>query len=301
MPTRKATGLEGVLPVDKPAGMTSHDVVAAVRRASGERRIGHAGTLDPLATGLLVLLIGPYTRLEPYLSKSVKRYRAVVRFGVATDTDDAEGNVVEESPVPDDIFDEGFADEQVAALVGVHEQVPPVYSAIKRGGVTAHRAARAGAPIALEPRPIEIFEARLLRLLPEERSWEIDLAVSAGTYVRAIARDLGRSLGTCAHLAALTRTASGNLSLDDAHPLDECVTAASEGRLADLFVDPFRALGLPIVDADAPAVLAGRQLPAPPGSEPLYAVRAEGRLAAVYRREATRLAPQAVFPKAGSR
>lgn len=299
MGPRVATGLEGVLPVDKPSGMTSHDVVAALRRATGERRIGHAGTLDPAATGLLVVLVGPYTRLEPYLSASQKRYLATVRFGAATDTDDADGEVVAEAPVPDLVSDELAARETVAALVGVHEQVPPAFSAIKREGVAAHRAARAGSPLALEPRPVRIFEARLLAVRPEAAEWDLELTVSAGTYVRAIARDLGHALGTVAHLAALRRTASGRISLQQAHPLAACIDAATAGLLDALFVDPFEALGLPVVEADAAWVSNGRILPAPAEAVDLVAIRAGGRLAAVYRRSGTRLVPAAVFPKGG--
>ncbi|MCX8006752.1 MAG: tRNA pseudouridine(55) synthase TruB [Coriobacteriia bacterium] len=300
MRQRVATGIEGVLPVDKPAGPTSHDVVAAIRRATGERRVGHAGTLDPAATGLLVVLVGPYTRLEPYLAKTSKRYLATIRFGTATDTDDADGEVIAEAPVPDDILDPDQAREAVASLVGPHEQVPPSYSAIKRDGVVAHRAARSGRPIVLEPRRIEVFEARLLSVDRDRLSWELELAVSAGTYVRALARDLGCTLGTCAHLAALRRTASGHLSISDAHPLDECLAVARSGEIARLFADPFDALGLPVVDADATQVAAGRAIAAPAGTEGLVAIRADGRLAAVYRRAGDQLVPQAVFPKGSS-
>lgn len=299
MAPRVATGMEGVLPVDKPSGMTSHDVVAALRRATGERRIGHAGTLDPSATGLLVVLIGPYTRLEPYLSKSQKRYLATVRFGTATDTDDADGAVVAEAPVPDIVSDEQAAHETVAGLVGVHEQVPPAFSAIKRDGIAAHRAARAGAPLALEPRTVQIFEARLVALRPEKAEWDLELTVSAGTYIRAIARDLGRSLGTVAHLAALRRTASGRIGVEHARPLSECVHAAAAGALERLFIDPFDALGLPIVEADARWVANGRALPASDDAGSLVAVRADGRLAALYRRTGARLVPEAVFPRRG--
>ncbi|MDI6711834.1 MAG: tRNA pseudouridine(55) synthase TruB [Anaerosomatales bacterium] len=299
MAARVATGLEGVLPVDKPSGMTSHDVVAALRRATGERRIGHAGTLDPSATGLLVVLIGPYTRLEPYLSKSQKRYFATVRFGAATDTDDAEGAVVAEAPVPGLVSDEQAARETVAGLIGVHEQVPPAYSAIKRHGVAAHRAARCGSPLALDPRQVRILEAQLLAVRPDEAEWDLSLTVSAGTYVRAIARDLGRMLGTAAHLAALRRTASGRIGLEQAHPLSECLEAAAAGSIDRLFTDPFEALGLPVVEAEAAWVSSGRALPAPADAADLVAVRADGRLAALYRRSGARLAPVAVFPKGG--
>ena len=219
---RGATDLSGILAIDKPAGMTSHDVVDRVRRVTGERRVGHAGTLDPMATGLLVVLVGPATRLAPYLTAAEKTYDARIVFGAETDTDDAEGRVTATAPVPDEVGDPFFAAGTVASLVGTHEQVPPAFSAIKRGGVTAYEAARKGEALELEPRTIEVDRRRLLGVeCVGEYAWDVEFAVSKGTYIRALARDLGRALDTAAHLGALRRTRSGTLALAQAHTLEE--------------------------------------------------------------------------------
>lgn len=242
---RGATGLSGILLIDKPAGMTSHDVVAMVRRSTGERRIGHAGTLDPAATGVLVVLVGPATRLTPFLIGTEKSYVARIAFGTQTDTDDADGESVRVAPVPPILGDPAYATAAIADLVGTHDQLPPSYSAIKRGGVSAHRAAREGTPLALEPRHIEVLAAHHLAVVRDPGvCWDASFTVSKGTYLRSIARDLGNALGTAAHLAALRRTASGRLALENAHSLDEVVDAGPD--CAGLFTDPVGALGLPV-------------------------------------------------------
>ncbi len=243
---RGASGLSGILLVDKPSGMTSHDVVNRVRRAAGEKRVGHAGTLDPMATGLLVVLVGPATRLAPYLSAADKVYEARIVFGSETDTDDAQGTCTREAPVPADLLDTQFAESRVTALLGTREQVPPAYSAIKRDGVTAYAAARSGGPLELEARTIEVRTARLDKVLAGPPvSWDALLSVSKGTYIRAIARDLGRELGTAAHLGALRRIESGGLKVSDAVSLDEIAAAGERGELPALFVDPVAALPMP--------------------------------------------------------
>lgn len=300
---RGATGIAGILVIDKPAGMTSHDVVSAIRRSTGEGRVGHAGTLDPAATGVLVVLIGPATRLAPFLSASQKSYEALVAFGVQTDTDDADGAVIRSLPVPGRLRDRHAAASAVRDLVGRHAQLPPAYSAVKRNGVVAHRAARAGEPLALEPRPIEVFEARLEDLEHGTHPvWRLALTVSKGTYIRSIARDLGERSGTVAHLAGLRRTRSGVLGLADAHPLDEVVAAGAE--LAESFVDPVAALALPVrrvLPGELPRVQAGAPI-APdlqsdgrPGD--LVSVADDQRLHAVYRvtEDARALAPVVVL------
>ncbi len=209
---RGATGLSGILLVDKPEGMTSHDVVAIVRRATGEGRVGHAGTLDPAATGLLVVLVGPATRLEPYLSSATKSYEATIAFGAATDTDDADGAVIATSPVPTEVGDPVYARALLARLLGDSEQMPPTYSAIKTAGEVAHRVARAGGEVVVRPRAIRVDEARLLDVDPETESWRVAFTVSKGTYIRALARDVGLAADTHAHLSGLTRTNSGRAS-----------------------------------------------------------------------------------------
>ncbi len=299
MKRRGATTLAGVLLVDKPAGMTSHDVVAIVRRETGEGRVGHAGTLDPMATGLLVVLVGPLTRLEPFLSSARKSYLARIALGAETDTDDAEGAIVRTAPVPDAVRDPGYARAALAATLGTSSQVPPAYSAIKVGGRVAHRAARAGEEMVLQPRPIEVYTADLTGIDPSGASWDVAYEVSKGTYVRALARDLGRACGTAAHLAALRRTSSGPLDLTGAHSLDEIARAASDGVITRLFADPIAALGLPALEADAALLADGRSVASDDALEleedALLAVTTGGVLAGVYRARAGRLVPCVVL------
>ena len=300
--SRGATGLSGILAIDKPAGVTSHDVVDAVRRATGERRIGHAGTLDPMATGLLVVLVGPATRLADYLTAAEKSYQARIVFGTETDTDDAEGRITLTAAVPEEVADPFFAAGTVASLVGFHEQVPPAFSAIKQGGKTAYRAARAGNALELAPRPIQVQGARLMGVSVEpEAAWDVELTVSKGTYVRAIARDLGRALGTAAHLGALRRVRSGALGIDGSHSLD-AITSTDD--IAALFADPLLALALPVVEttaAEKSRVASGAALPVGPDWDAVpegtpVAVADRDSLLAVYKRAGQRLVPAAVIP-----
>ena len=205
---------DGVLLVDKPAGMTSHDVVAIVRRASGERRIGHAGTLDPFATGLLVLLLGRATRLLPYLAGDPKVYEATVRFGHETTTDDATGQPTNHASQPH----LSVVEKSILELTGLLTQVPPAYSAKQIAGRRAYDAARAGAPLDLPAAPVTVYGWMV-------GSWDgttlhATIRCSGGTYIRALARDLGRACGSAAHLSALRRTASGPFVVADAVTLD---------------------------------------------------------------------------------
>ena len=240
---RGATDWCLIVGIDKPSGMTSHDVVNRVRRIFGERRVGHTGTLDPLASGVLPVCIGPATRLDNYLTGHDKSYVVSVIFGAATDTDDCDGEVIRTGEVPEEVFDPFFASTFVASLVGKSKQLPPVYSAIKVGGQKACDAARRGRVINLEPRDIEVYAAELLGIGGADgvgpACWDIALTVSKGTYIRALARDIGNALGCPAHVGALRRTAAGAVSLDDCVSLD---TLADIGARAAL--DPVRALGL---------------------------------------------------------
>ncbi|MCL2756463.1 MAG: tRNA pseudouridine(55) synthase TruB [Coriobacteriia bacterium] len=272
---RGATGLSGIIAVDKPAGLTSHDIVNRIRRITRERRVGHCGTLDPFATGLLMVCIGPATRLADYLMGARKRYVARISFGVLTDTDDCEGAVVEVCPLDGELFDKlssfEFAQGFLAGLVGRHEQIPPSYSAIQRDGVRSYDAARRGDILTLKARPIEVYAAELLGILAQGDetplqadatlglTWDVAFEVSKGTYIRALARDIAGQLGTCGHLAALRRTSSGQIGLADAYTLE-----AIEARGVEAcFLDPVCALGLPtyVLDAQQRAdVLNGRPL-----------------------------------------
>jgi len=241
---RGATALSGVLLVDKPAGISSHGVIARLRRLTGEGRIGHAGTLDPEATGLLVVLFGPATKLSETLHGADKRYEATIRFGAQTTTDDREGEVIARSDVSSELFDPARAQALLDTFIGVQEQQPPQFSAIKVGGVKAYEAARKGRELEVAPRQIEVFEARLLACDPATQTWTVDFCVSKGTYIRALARDIGRAAGTHAYLSGLRRTQSGTLRLDNAHALEEIeqyLHAADAGgdplALADLFCE----------------------------------------------------------------
>lgn len=226
--------MDGVLILHKPAGMTSHDVVACLRRITGEKSIGHLGTLDPMATGVLPLVLGRFTRLSQFYNDSDKRYRGVIRFGCATDTYDAEGSPVgPEQPVNFSI------DELRAAAreyVGEIEQLPPPFSAKKIAGVPAYRLARKGQPVELKPRQVEIKEFEIISWDGRQagfQSW-----VSSGTYLRSLAHDLGQKMKTGAHLAELERTAVREFTLEEAHTLEAVEQAMKAGTLDALFLHP---------------------------------------------------------------
>jgi tRNA pseudouridine55 synthase len=206
--------ISGVLVVDKPVGLTSHDVVQIIRKGTNIRRAGHTGTLDPRASGVLVILIGPAVRLSEYVSASDKRYQAVVSLGTSTDTYDSEGRVLNRLPVT--ISEQQF-EAALQKFVGEIEQVPPPYSAIKVKGRKAYEMAREGEEVDLQPRTIHVYTLDLLEWAPPEAV--IDVYCSSGTYVRSLAHDLGVELGCGAHLVGLRRTKSGRFTLRDAVPL----------------------------------------------------------------------------------
>ncbi|MCA0376117.1 MAG: tRNA pseudouridine(55) synthase TruB [Gemmatimonadetes bacterium] len=213
--------LSGLLLVDKPAGISSHDVVSVVRRAARTRRVGHAGTLDPFATGLLVLAVGPSTRLLPYLDAEPKVYDARIVFGVATDTDDATGAAVASAALPDaTCFEDRASPQRLAAeasLTGPIAQVPPAYSAKHVDGQRAYALARRGTDVALPPVMVTVHGWQWRG--GGANHLDTRITCSGGTYVRALARDLGRALGSVAHCGALRRIASGRASVDGAVPL----------------------------------------------------------------------------------
>jgi len=229
--------MEGLLLVDKPAGLTSHDVVARVRRWSGERRVGHAGTLDPAATGLLVLLLGRATRLAQYLTHTAKRYQALIHLGVSTSTDDAEGEVLATAPVQ---FELETLQAAVASFLGEQLQVPPAYAAIKVKGEPLYRRARRGETVIPEPRRVHFYALELLDWTPPYLRLEV--TCSAGTYIRSLARDLGQRLGCGGHLRELRRLASGSFTLEDSLSLEQVQALAEAGKLAEALLPPTAAL-----------------------------------------------------------
>lgn len=259
--------VSGVLVVDKPVGLTSHDVVQIIRRGTGIRRAGHTGTLDPRASGVLVILVGPAVRLSEYVSASDKRYQATIRLGSSTDTYDSEGMVTNSSPVGD-ISEEQF-DQVLQQFIGEMEQVPPPYSAIKVKGRKAYEMAREGEEVDLEPRIINVFSLEVLEWAPPEAV--IDVYCSSGTYVRSLANDLGRALGTGAHLVGLRRTKSGRFTLRDAVPLRRLQEAFDAGNWYKYLIPAAEALAdWPMVELDADQmelVRHGHRVPADPGQK----------------------------------
>ena len=208
--------LEGVLLVDKPTAHTSHDVVARLRRKLNMRKIGHAGTLDPMATGLLIMLIGKATRISQYLISLDKEYEGTIQLGQTTDSQDADGEVVETRPVPP--LTEAEARAMMQSFLGDQYQMPPMYSAIKIDGVPLYKSARKGEDIVREPRFIRVMSFDLTRFAPPQLDFR--LRSSKGTYVRTIAHDLGQKLGCGAHLSALRRTATDRFNISQALTLD---------------------------------------------------------------------------------
>ena len=217
--------LSGILNIDKPRGWTSHDVVAKVRRLTGQRRVGHAGTLDPLATDVLLVCLGQATRVAEYLMASQKRYRATLRLGVSTDTYDAEGRVTRDVGPVDVSLQE--IEAALSTFVGEIEQVPPMYSALKRGGQPLYKLARRGETVERRPRRVTIETLEIVDWAPPELRLEI--VCSPGTYIRSLAHDLGERLGCGAHVTALTRLASGRFTLADAVSLETLAKAVAAG------------------------------------------------------------------------
>jgi tRNA pseudouridine55 synthase len=212
MSNKSSSGAEGLLNLDKPLGLTSHDVVARVRRLTRVARVGHAGTLDPQATGVLLLGLGKGTKLTQFLHECRKTYRALLKLGVRTDTHDTAGQTIAIRPV------DGVSEEQTRAVLanfeGTIEQVPPMHSAVKWQGQRLYTLARQGIEVDRQPRPVQIFRIVLLAWTPDTLSLEVEC--SAGTYIRVLADDIGQRLGCGAHLAALVRTAIGPFTLSEA-------------------------------------------------------------------------------------
>ncbi len=255
--------MNGALIIDKPAGMTSHDVVARVRRIIGERRVGHTGTLDPFATGVLVVLVGRATRLAQFLSGAEKEYEAAIRFGYATDTGDVTGARVDEEIHIKTQRPQSFGKEEIetamASLCGEIEQIPPMYSAKKVGGRKLYEFARRGEEVERQPVRVTIREFELLSRdgeIPkgnEDGSVDVRVRVvcSAGTYVRVLAEDLGKKLGVGAHLAELRRTRAGRFKVEAAITLDQLAEQLSSDSLATVLISPNEAVShLPSIELD---------------------------------------------------
>lgn len=290
--------VSGVLVIDKPIGLTSHDVVQIIRRGTGIRRAGHTGTLDPRASGVLVVLLGPAVRLSEYVSASDKRYQSTIRLGSSTDTYDAEGVVTSESSSIH-VTEEKF-DEILQTYVGEIEQVPPPYSAVKVKGRKAYEMARKGEQVELKPRKIQVYSLDILEWDPPEVV--VDAYCSSGTYIRSLANDLGEALGTGAYLIGLRRTKSGRFTLREAVPLRRLKEAFQAGDWYQFLIPASDALGdWPMVELDADQVdlvRHGHRIPAEPEAEGWSrGVSQQGDLVALleYNDESDEWQPRKVF------
>ena len=227
--------LNGALVIDKPAGMTSHDVVACVRRIFRESSVGHLGTLDPMATGVLPVVLGRFTRLSQFYGDSIKGYEGEIRFGFATDTYDAEGEAITVEKSTAHLTLQAIL-EVSRRFLGPQMQIPPAYSAKKVKGVPAYKHARKNQPVDLQPAPVEIFEFEILDYADGRARFRA--LVSSGTYIRSLAYDLGNQLGTGAHLSSLRRSRAGEFSAADAHTFDQ-LEQMGDARL-ETFIHPRR-------------------------------------------------------------
>jgi tRNA pseudouridine55 synthase len=326
-----AASVSGLVIVDKPGGMTSHDVVARVRRLAGTRKVGHAGTLDPMATGVLVVGVEKATRLLGYLTLTEKEYSATIRLGQTTSTDDAEGEITA-TATAEGVTVEAI-DKAVAGLTGEILQIPPAVSAIKVGGQRAYKLSRAGAAPDLAARPVTVYEFNLTGIRRVEGATETDglldldaiVRCSSGTYIRALARDLGAALGTGGHLARLRRTRVGGYRAEDARTLEQLAehfevlplaqAAAAAFPRRDLSTDEANRLAhgghlapatptapAPVNDASATAMLAtavpAKDVPAkdvPAKDVPTAAFAPDGTLIALVTEESGQARPLVVF------
>lgn len=289
---------DGLVVVDKPSGWTSHDVVARMRRCFGQRRVGHAGTLDPDATGVLLVGLGRVTRLLRFLQEAGKEYRARVVFGVATDTLDASGAVLERAEMP---LTREQLDAALPAFTGSIEQVPPMVSALKVGGRKLYELARAGEEIERTARGVRIDDLVVENFSPGAYpEATLRIACSSGTYVRSLAADLGTALGGCAHLGQLRRLRVGTFGLDEAHTIE--AIEADPDRVVLPPVDAVRALESIVVDGEQEravahgATFAARALlPSDAGDGPFAVVDDDRRLLAIYERRGGGVKPSVVL------
>jgi tRNA pseudouridine55 synthase len=283
----------GLVIVDKPGGMTSHDVVARVRRLAGTRKVGHAGTLDPMATGVLVVGVEKATRLLGYLTLTEKEYAATIRLGQSTSTDDAEGEITSKAPTAT-VTEEAIA-KAIQTLTGEIEQVPPAVSAIKVGGQRAYKLTRAGGAPELKGRPVTVYEFTVTGIRPGQDTIDLDATVrcSSGTYIRSLARDLGAALGTGGHLTRLRRTRVGGYRAEDARTLDQLAERFEVLPLARAAAAAFPRRDL--TEDEAGRLAHGGRL-TPAGTEgPTAAFAPDGTLIALVTEESGQTRPLAVF------
>jgi tRNA pseudouridine55 synthase len=288
----------GLLLVDKASGLTSHDVVAQVRKILNERRVGHAGTLDPMATGLLVLAVGPSTRLLRFAQSEVKRYRGTVQLGVATDSLDADGTPTERRAVPSISHD--VMNAAAGAMLGVQQQIPPMVSAVKVGGRRLHQLARQGVEVEREARDVTIHSFALVAT-DDPSVWSFDVECSVGTYVRVLLSDLTSALGTVGHLSSLRRTRSGDFHVEDALSVEQLSEVVAGGgsalRAPVTFVEKLEHV---VLDEDVERKIRLGQrvtLVDPLVTDEIAALNGTGQLVAILRRRDETWQPEVVLPE----
>jgi tRNA pseudouridine55 synthase len=284
----------GLVVIDKPGGMTSHDVVGKVRRLAGTRKVGHAGTLDPMATGVLLLGVNRATRLLGHLMLTEKAYDAVLRLGASTTTDDAEGETTATASAAH--LDEAEIRTAIARFVGDIEQVPSSVSAVKVDGRRAYARVRSGETVELAPRPVTVHAIDVQEISRSEAVVDVTVAVrcSSGTYIRALARDVGAALGVGGHLTALRRTAVGPFSLDDAHTLEELGQHFTMLSMTEVATRCFPSYHLDAVGERD--VRVGRKLATDLGAPgPVAVLSPAGEFLALYEQRGDSAAPMAVF------
>jgi tRNA pseudouridine55 synthase len=277
----------GLLLVDKPTGITSHDAVSRVRRALGIRKVGHAGTLDPMATGLLVIGVGRATRLLRFLGESPKLYEGTGVLGVETETLDADGAIVRESPVT---VTEGELRTAIASFVGDIEQTPPAYSAVKVGGERSYRAARRGEAVDAPPRRVHVYAFNLRRFDPPR--FDFRVRCSGGTYVRSLVADVGRSLGCGAHLGVLRRTAIGPFGVEDARSPED------PGPLLPMDAAVRHLAAVTLHEEEARVASHGSILGPAGIAGPYRVLSADGTLIGIYRDDGTKAVPEVILAPA---
>jgi tRNA pseudouridine55 synthase len=292
--TQRPAPISGLIIVDKPADWTSHDVVARMRRIAGTRKVGHAGTLDPMATGVLVVGVEKATRLLGHLALTRKGYDGTIRLGQSTNTDDAEGEITATASVAH-VTDEAIH-KGIAPLTGEIQQVPPQVSAIKVNGERAYKMARKGEEVDLKPRPVTIYDftVRAIRHTPDAIDIDVSITCSSGTYIRALARDLGAALSTGGHLTALRRTFVGPYTLPMAHTLDELATDCTILPIADAVRAAFPART--VTEEEARTVAHGGRLSAQgQGPGPIGVFAPDGTLLSLVEESGNTAKPLAVF------
>ncbi|MCP4677111.1 MAG: tRNA pseudouridine(55) synthase TruB [Deltaproteobacteria bacterium] len=291
--------MDGLLLIDKPTGPTSFDVVRAVRRAANERKVGHAGTLDPLASGLLVTCIGEGTKLVPFLMESEKRYLAKIALGAETDTDDALGIVTKEASIP--TMSQTALSQILTKFTGCIQQTPPKYSALKSGGEPLYKKARRGEEVNPKAREVNIVSIDLIELT--ETGFAIDVRCGKGTYIRSLARDIARSIGTCGHLTALRRIETSGFNLEDALSMTELESTSKQNEIKKNLISPADSLPtlprITLSQEDEERIRQGQSVSSTDSTQDGHVslLSPEGHLCAVARLTQGRLQPVRVFLK----